>query len=822
MTVDQRRPGAAVAEARRPRHPDHRRLRGQRAQGHAGHPGRRAARHPDPAVLRPPAARPGRRLPPVPGRGRGPAQAARLLHHRRSPTAWSSRPSSPRRSPTRRSSGVMELLLINHPLDCPVCDKGGECPLQNQAMSNGRGESRFDDVKRTFPKPIAISSQVLLDRERCVLCARCTRFSAADRRRPVHRAARARRAAAGRHLRGRAVPVLLLRQHRADLPGRRAHRRGLPVPGPAVRPGLHARASASTARPAARMRTDHRRGKVLRRLAGDDPQVNEEWNCDKGRWAFHYATAQDRLTTPLVRDDDGELRADVLGRGARHRGPRAWPRPGGAAGVLVGGRRPSRTPTPTPSSPGSRSAPTTSTSGPGRTRPRRRPSSPRTSPGRGLGRDLRRPRAGRVGAARRARARGGVADPLPAAAQGRAARACAVHAVAPFASRGLDEARPARCSPAAPGQPRPQVARRGCGDADAATLLRRRARSSSSASGSRRCPARCPRSSGWPRPPAPGSPGCPRRAGERGAVEAGALPDLLPGGRPVGRRRGPGRRRHRLGRRPRCPARAGRDTDGDPRRGCTPASSARCSSAASTRPTCPTRPPPWRRSTPRRSWSASSCARRAVTERADVVLPGRAGRRRRPAPSSTGRAAPARSPRCCAAPTRCPTSGCCTCSPRRWASTSACPTSPAARAEIAELGLWDGDRAALRSRSPRPRRRRRPPARPSWPPGPSCSTPAGCRTASRTWPAPPAPPVARVSAATAAGARRRRRRRRSPCRTDRGCGHAAGASSPRCPTAWSGCRPTPPALPVRRDAGAARVAVRVAAASGEIEREVPA
>ena len=71
----------------------------------------------------------------------------------------------------------MEFLLINHPLDCPVCDKGGECPLQNQAMSNGRSTSRFEDVKRTYPKPINISSQVLLDRERCVLCARCTRFS---------------------------------------------------------------------------------------------------------------------------------------------------------------------------------------------------------------------------------------------------------------------------------------------------------------------------------------------------------------------------------------------------------------------------------------------------------------------------------------------------------------------------------------------------------------------------------------------------------------------------------------------------------------------
>ncbi|HWJ85804.1 MAG TPA: 2Fe-2S iron-sulfur cluster-binding protein, partial [Cellulomonas sp.] len=73
--------------------------------------------------------------------------------------------------------GVMELLLINHPLDCPVCDKGGECPLQNQAMSNGRASTRFVDIKRTFPKPIAVSTQILLDRERCILCQRCTRFS---------------------------------------------------------------------------------------------------------------------------------------------------------------------------------------------------------------------------------------------------------------------------------------------------------------------------------------------------------------------------------------------------------------------------------------------------------------------------------------------------------------------------------------------------------------------------------------------------------------------------------------------------------------------
>jgi len=77
----------------------------------------------------------------------------------------------------KAQKGVMELLLGNHPLDCPVCDKGGECPLQNQAMTNGNPTARLGGVKRTFEKPINISSQVLLDRERCVLCARCTRFS---------------------------------------------------------------------------------------------------------------------------------------------------------------------------------------------------------------------------------------------------------------------------------------------------------------------------------------------------------------------------------------------------------------------------------------------------------------------------------------------------------------------------------------------------------------------------------------------------------------------------------------------------------------------
>src|SRR5204862_6387946 len=75
--------------------------------------------------------------------------------------------------------GVLEFLLVNHPLDCPVCDRGGECPLQDQTLAFGPGESRFVEEKRHVEKPIEISDLVLLDRERCIQCGRCTRFAAA-------------------------------------------------------------------------------------------------------------------------------------------------------------------------------------------------------------------------------------------------------------------------------------------------------------------------------------------------------------------------------------------------------------------------------------------------------------------------------------------------------------------------------------------------------------------------------------------------------------------------------------------------------------------
>ena len=234
----------------------------------------------------------------------------------------------------KAQKGVMELLLVNHPLDCPVCDKGGECPLQNQAMSTGHAETRFEGVKRTFEKPIAISSQVLLDRERCVLCARCTRFSEQIAKDPFitlnHRGALQQvgiyeNQPFESYFSGNAVQICPV----GALTGTSYRFRARPFDLVSTPSACEHCASGCD------MRTDVRRSKTLRRLAGDDATVNEEWNCDKGRWAFKYVTAVDRLTTPLVRGADGVL------------APASWPEAISAAAaglkgkrsaVLVGGR----------------------------------------------------------------------------------------------------------------------------------------------------------------------------------------------------------------------------------------------------------------------------------------------------------------------------------------------------------------------------------------------------------------------------------------------------------------------------------------------------
>ena len=234
----------------------------------------------------------------------------------------------------KAQAGIMEFLLINHPLDCPVCDKGGECPLQNQAMSTGRPESRYEGVKRTFEKPVPISSQVLLDRERCVLCARCTRFSeqiagdpfiTLNDRGALQQVGIYENDPFESYYSGNTVQICPV----GALTGTSYRFRARPFDLVSIDSACEHCASGCA------MRTDIRRGKTLRRLAGDDPSVNEEWNCDKGRWAFKYLTSRERVTNPMIRGADGELHEA------------SWPEAiafaaaglkGKRAGVLVGGR----------------------------------------------------------------------------------------------------------------------------------------------------------------------------------------------------------------------------------------------------------------------------------------------------------------------------------------------------------------------------------------------------------------------------------------------------------------------------------------------------
>jgi len=238
----------------------------------------------------------------------------------------------------KAQTGLMELLLINHPLDCPVCDKGGECPLQNQALATGRTVSRFEDVKRTYPKPVNISSQVLLDRERCVLCARCTRFSdqiagdpfiALVERGALQQIGIYQDKPFESYFSGNTVQICPV----GALTGAAYRFRSRPYDLVSTESICEHCASGCA------IRTDHRRGTVLRRMAANDPAVNEEWNCDKGRWAFTYATGADRITDPLVRDAEGNLQVaswpEALVAAARGL---LSARNARGVGVLVGGR----------------------------------------------------------------------------------------------------------------------------------------------------------------------------------------------------------------------------------------------------------------------------------------------------------------------------------------------------------------------------------------------------------------------------------------------------------------------------------------------------
>lgn len=199
--------------------------------------------------------------------------------------------------------GVLELLLINHPLDCPICDRAGECPLQDQTYKHGSGSSRYVEEKRHYEKALDISELVVLDRERCVLCWRCVRFSdeiAGDRFIQLVD-------------RGDGTQILNFTDDPFDSYFSGNTIQICPVG------ALTSKPYRFVSRPwdleTAPSVCDHcsvgcpltnetRSGNLVRRQALPNEQVNDFWICDKGRFGYHYVSSEDRLTTPLVRSGD--------------------------------------------------------------------------------------------------------------------------------------------------------------------------------------------------------------------------------------------------------------------------------------------------------------------------------------------------------------------------------------------------------------------------------------------------------------------------------------------------------------------------------------
>ena len=637
----------------------------------------------------------------------------------------------------KAQQGVMELLLINHPLDCPVCDKGGECPLQNQAMSNGRGRVAL----RGRQAHLSQADQHLLPgaaRPRALRALRPLHPLLA-RRWPATRSSRC--SSAGRCSRSASTRPSRSSPTSPATPCRSARSARSPVRPTGSGRGRSTwcppRASASTARPAARSAPTTGAARSCAGWPATTPQVNEEWNCDKGRWAFQYATAQDRLTTPLVRDDDGTLVPTSWAEALRHRRPGAGRGHAAPPASWSADVPRSRTPTPTRSSPASRSAPTTSTSGPGRTPPRRRRSSPPTSP-----------------ATASASPTTTSSRPRPCCSSGssprRSRRSCSC-ACARRARKGLAGAR---------GRPvREPGAREAVGDA-AQRGARRRGRGARRARGAattRSADAAAALSAdgavilvGERLAAVPGalstvartgrghrraaSPGCRVAPVSAGRSRPVRCPNLLPGGRPVDRPRSPRRRRDGLGRRPpAAPATAATRRRSSPRvhTGERPGAARR-----RRRPARPARPDRGARRDRRRAVRRQPRAARVGGDRARRRGAAGRGRRREGrdvrrlgGPLPALRRGAARHQRHARRPC-----------PARARRRDGCRPRPARRrqrpaGEIDEVGLWDGDRAAFASVVAGHAAAGWPPARPCSRPGRSCSTPAGCRTASRTSPA---------------------------------------------------------------------------------------
>jgi NADH-quinone oxidoreductase subunit G len=195
---------------------------------------------------------------------------------------------------------VLEFILLNHPLDCPDCDKGGECPLQDLTFRYGPGKTRMQFPKRTFDKPIPISPLIALDRERCILCYRCTRFSenvAEDGQLvAVNRGAQSiiatfedepyRAPFSGNVL--ELCPVGALTSTTYRFRARPWEIQNVPTICGLCPAGCNVWATT-------------REGKVARILSRNHPDVHEGWTCDKGRFTYDHLRAPDRITAPLVR-----------------------------------------------------------------------------------------------------------------------------------------------------------------------------------------------------------------------------------------------------------------------------------------------------------------------------------------------------------------------------------------------------------------------------------------------------------------------------------------------------------------------------------------
>ena len=222
----------------------------------------------------------------------------------------------------KAQDGVLEFLLINHPLDCPVCDRGGECPLQDQTFAFGPGESRFVEEKRHYAKPIAISELVHLDRERCVLCARCTRFADEIAGDPLISFVQ----------RGNETQVLTFPDEpfTSYFSGNTVQL--CPVGALLAAPYRfrarpwdldEAESTCTTCAVGCRMAVQASANRLVRYLGIDSDPVNHTWLCDKGRFGFEALNADDRLLTPLVRRAPAE-RAAVTVEGSGGLSEASW------------------------------------------------------------------------------------------------------------------------------------------------------------------------------------------------------------------------------------------------------------------------------------------------------------------------------------------------------------------------------------------------------------------------------------------------------------------------------------------------------------------